>query len=146
MKPTETVDYVIKSAWHAIQRMYNAEAAKHNSTIAVGFVLLNIDVQFGTPATKIAPLIGLETRSLTRMLKNLEENGIIYRRSEDRDKRLVRIFLTDLGKEKREAARNTVLTFNHLIRNRIPEEKLSIFFEVMNEILVSTGNGKNENA
>jgi DNA-binding MarR family transcriptional regulator len=144
MKPTETVDYNIKTAWHAIQRMYNAEAAKHNSTIAVGFVLLNIDAQLGTPATKIAPMIGLETRSLTRMLKNLEDNGIIYRANDQYDKRLVRIFLTEKGKEKREAARDTVLKFNHRIRERIPEEKLSIFFEVMNEILLSTGNGKNE--
>ena len=144
MKPNETVDYNIKAAWHAIQRMYNAEASKHSSTAAAGFVLLNIDAQNGTPATKIAPLIGLETRSLTRMLKSLEENKIIYRASDSSDKRLVRIFLTDLGKEKREAARETVLKFNHRIRERIAPEKLSIFFEVMNDILQSTDNGKNE--
>ncbi len=144
MKPNETVDYNIKAAWHAIQRMYNAEAAKHSSTAAAGFVLLNIDAQYGTPATKIAPLIGLETRSLTRMLNSLEENKIIYRASDSSDKRLVRIFLTDLGKEKREAARETVLKFNHRIRERIAPEKLSIFFEVMNDILQSTDTGKNE--
>ena len=73
MKPEETVDYNIKVAWHAISRMYNAQAAKHDITTSIGFVLLNIDQENGTPATKIAPLLGLETRSLTRILRSMEE-------------------------------------------------------------------------
>lgn len=144
MKAEETVCYNIKTAWHAIYRMYNMEAAKHNSTTSVGFVLLNIDAELGTPATKIAPLIGLETRSLTRTLKNLEDAGIVYRQADPTDKRLVRIFLTQLGKAKREAARNAVLQFNHLVRNKIAPEKLSVFFEVIQHILLVSENGKSE--
>lgn len=142
MRPSETVCYNIKTAWHSIYRMYNTVAAKHDITTSIGFVLLNIDVIEGTPATKIAPLIGLETRSLTRMLKSLEEQGIICRKADASDKRLVRIFLTDKGKEKREAARSTVLAFNHLVQQRIDPEKLKIFFEVVNQIQSTTENGK----
>ncbi|HMG89981.1 MAG TPA: hypothetical protein VK589_07970, partial [Chryseolinea sp.] len=68
MRREETVDHNIKSAWHAISRMYNQQAGKHEITTSIGFVLLNIHSD-GTPATKIAPLMGLEARSLTRMLK-----------------------------------------------------------------------------
>jgi DNA-binding MarR family transcriptional regulator len=78
MTPEETVDYNIKVAWHAISRMYNTQAAKHDITTSIGFVLLNIDQENGTPATKIAPLLGLETRSLTRILRSMEERGLIY--------------------------------------------------------------------
>ena len=59
MKPEETVDYNIKVAWHAISRMYNTQAARYDITTSIGFVLLNIDQELGTPATKIAPLLGL---------------------------------------------------------------------------------------
>lgn len=134
MKANETIDYNIKAAWHAISRMYNAQAAKYDMTTAIGFVLLNIDMDKGTPATKIAPLLGLEARSLTRMLKAMEEKGYIYRVSNSRDKRGVNIRLTDLGKEKREIARQTVRAFNHLVRENIAEDKLKIFFEVIDEI------------
>ena len=58
MKREETVDYNIKTAWHAINRMYNQEALKNDITTSIGFVLLNINSTEGTPATKIAPLIG----------------------------------------------------------------------------------------
>jgi DNA-binding MarR family transcriptional regulator len=101
MKPEETVDYNIKVAWHAISRMYNTQAAQNDITTSIGFVLLNIDQEKGTPATKIAPLLGLETRSLTRILRSMEEKGLIYKQGDSVDKRSVRIFLTPLGLEKK---------------------------------------------
>lgn len=134
MKPSETVCYNIKSAWHAIYRMYNVSANKHDITTSIGYVLLNIDVKKGTPATKIAPLIGLEARSLTRMLKNLEADGLIYRKSDEKDKRMVYVFLTELGKQKRNEAKNTVINFNQQVMNKLGAEKLQAFFQIMTDI------------
>ena len=133
MRREDTVDHNIKSAWHAISRMYNHQAGKHDITTSIGFVLLNIHSD-GTPATKIAPLMGLEARSLTRMLKTMEEKKLIYREPDLTDKRSVRIFLTELGKKKKEISRETVLYFNNKVRELVPESKLKIFLEVMNEI------------
>lgn len=134
MKKEETVDYNIKTAWHAIYRMYNQAAMKHDFTTSIGFVLLNIDSHEGTPATKIAPLIGLESRSLTRMLKSMEGKGFIEKKPDPNDGRSVRIFLTDLGKEKKEISRRTVLSFNEGVRESISASRLQVFFEVINEI------------
>jgi MarR family transcriptional regulator, organic hydroperoxide resistance regulator len=134
MKPEETVDYNFKVSWHAISRMYNVEAVKNDITTSIGFVLLNIDQELGTPATKIAPLLGLEARSLTRILKSMEEQGLIYKVSDDRDKRLVRIFLTEKGLEKKEVARQTVKQFNSKVRQEIPKEELDVFFKVCGRI------------
>ncbi len=134
LKRDKTVDYHIKSGWLAISRMYNAKAAKYDMTMAIGYVLLNIDVEKGTPATKIAPLLGLEPRSLTRMLKTLEERGWIYREGRMNDKRFVSVNLTEAGKKQREIARKTVIEFNQQVNECIPEEKLSVFFEVIQKI------------
>ncbi|MDQ3393843.1 MAG: MarR family transcriptional regulator [Bacteroidota bacterium] len=134
MKREETIDYNIKATWHAIYRMYNQQAIKNNITTAIGFVLLNIDSEKGTPATKIAPLLGLEIRSLTRMLKNLEEKNLIYKEPDAVDRRSVRIYLTDEGKIKREISRKTVIQFNKTIKENIPQEKLNIFFDVLQNI------------
>ncbi|MGA0557007.1 MarR family winged helix-turn-helix transcriptional regulator [Larkinella sp. VNQ87] len=134
MKKEKTVDYHIKLGWHAISRMYNTYAARYDMTMAIGYVLLNIDLEQGTPATKIGPLLGMEPRSLVRMLKSLEERGWIRRVVDENDKRFVRILLTDAGKEKREIAREGVIQFNNLIRENIPLDKLVIFFDVMKEI------------
>ncbi|MEQ9285557.1 MAG: MarR family transcriptional regulator [Cyclobacteriaceae bacterium] len=134
MKKEDTVDYHIKSVWHAISRMYNQGASARGITASIGFVLLNIDMEKGTPATKIAPMLGMEARSLTRMLKTLEDTGLIYRVQDQKDKRLVRIHLTEEGLEKRQFSRKAVIFFNQKIREKIPEDQLEVFFDVMNTI------------
>lgn len=134
MKREETVDHQIKMCWHAIYRMYNQQAVQHESTTSMAFVVLNIDPTEGTPATKIAPLMGLESRSLTRMLKSMEEKGFIYREKDPNDGRSVRIFLTETGQEKRRVSRETVIQFNEAVRQSIAPEKLDAFFEVITKI------------
>lgn len=143
MKKEETVDYHIKATWHAISRMYNQGGLEKGITASTGFVLLNIDIENGTPATKIAPLLGMEARSLTRMLKSMEENGLIYKQPDPIDKRSVRIFLTDEGKEKREFSRLGVIFFNEKVRERINPSDLKGFFKVMTSIINVIEENKN---
>lgn len=134
MKREETIDYNIKAAWHGIARMYNQQALKYNGTMSIGFALLNINSEEGTPATKIGPLMGLEPRSVTRLLNSMEEKGLIYRQADRTDKRCVRIFLTKEGKKNKEKSKETVLRFNEVVREEIPNKKLDVFFEVLQEI------------
>lgn len=150
MKADKTVDYHIKSGWHAISRMYNSYAAPFDMTMAIGYVLLNIDKKKGTHATKIAPALGLEARSLTRMLKSLEDKKWIRRETDEDDRRVVNVYLTEEGKRKRDFARQGVILFNNAIYEKIGEEKLNTFFEVMqniNEIVNNdTANYKADNS
>lgn len=144
MKPEETVDFHIRWAWYKIARMYNYEAAKFNSTMAVGYALLSIDFENGTPSTKLGPQMGMEPRSLTRLLKSMEEKGLIFKKSDKNDRRVVYIHLSDFGKEKREIAKQTVLNFNNLIYQKIPQARLNLFFEVMNKINLILDGKQNE--
>ena len=131
MKPEETIDYHVRAVWYGISKMYNQIGLEHDITTSLGFVLLNIHTDEGTPATKIAPLMGMESRSLTRMLKSMEEKCLIYKQQDKLDRRSVRIFLTDEGKRRQEIARQTVRGFNEKIRSIVPEKDLDAFFRVM---------------
>ena len=44
----ETFDSVLRSTWNLVSKMYNKEATKFDSTMAMGFALLSIDAE-GTP-------------------------------------------------------------------------------------------------
>ena len=134
MKREDTVDFNIKASWHAIARMYNQQAMQYGGTMSIGFALLNIHSEEGTPATKIAPMMGLEARSLTRLLKSMEEKGLIYRETDKNDKRSVRIRLTKEGKQNKEKAKDTVLRFNEVVHKEIDDEKLDAFFDVLRKI------------
>ena len=131
MKPEETVDFHIRWSWSKISRAYNIEASKYGGTMSIGYVLLNIEKE-GTPSTKLGPKMGMESRSLTRTLKAMEEDGLIKRLNDAADKRMVRVFLTDKGKKERERARAVVLAFNKAVQQKLSKEQLESFFEVMN--------------
>ena len=142
MERKELIDYNVKATWHAIARLYNQYAARHNITTSMAFVLLNIDSHEGTPATKIAPLMGMEARSLTRILKSMEAKKLITRKKDNVDGRMVKIFLTDLGKQKKEIAKRKVKTFNSVIKEKISPKKLKTFFEVIDTINAHIENGE----
>lgn len=133
-KRKPTVCSNIKFAWHAIARLYNEQGSKYGVTTSVGFVLLNIDKEDGVPATKIAPMLGMEAHGLSRILKNLEEDELIYRKQDEKDKRLVKVYLTEKGKEAKEIAKKVVRRFNDAIKEEIPENKLEVFNEVIEKI------------
>jgi len=133
MKQEETIDFHIRWAWHGIARMYNIEAAKYDTTMSVGQTLLNIDVE-GTPSTKLGPKMGMESRSLTRILKSMEEKGLIYKKADAKDKRMVRIYLTDFGKEKREVSKDAVIKLNTAVHENIGKTNLQTFFKVIKKI------------
>jgi len=133
----KTIDYVLRATWQAVARMYNEEASKYGATMALGFTLLSIDKE-GTPSTALAPKMGMEPTSLTRTLKSMEDKGFITKTRSKKDGRSVIIKLTKLGQEKRELSKQTVLRFNEVIKEHIPEEKLNHFMEVadiINELI-----------
>ncbi|HKL02560.1 MAG TPA: MarR family transcriptional regulator [Cryomorphaceae bacterium] len=133
MKPKETIDFHLRWLWLKIIRIYNTEAAKFGGTMSVGYILLNIDRE-GTPSTKLGPKMGIESRSLTRTLKSMEERGLIYKTQAESDGRLVLIHLTDEGVRYRDTSREVVLNLNEYLQGEIPDEKLQIFFEVSEQI------------
>lgn len=114
--------------------MYNEEASKYEATMAIGYVLLNIDIEHGTPSTALGPKMGMEATSLSRILKNMEERGLIERKRNPADGRSVLVYLTKFGKEKRLDAREAVVQFNKVVFATIGEDKLQTFFEVINQI------------
>lgn len=105
-------------------------AAEYDMSFSWGFILLNIAKE-GTPSTSLGPKMGMEPTSLSRTLKNMEDDGLILRRSDSVDKRKSLVFLTKEGVEKRKLAKKVVLNFNQKLYDSLPKTKVKAFFEVM---------------
>ena len=129
-----TIDYALRATWQAVARMYNEEAKKFDGTMAVGFCLLSIDPREGTPSTALGPKMGMEATSLSRILKSMEEKGLIERRPNPEDGRSVLIHLTPFGRTMREDSKAVVLRFNEAVRAVVKPGALEGFFEVSDKI------------
>jgi len=133
MQREETIDFHIRWAWTKMSKLYNTEASQMGATMAMAYTLLCIDKQ-GIPATKLGPMMGMEPTSMTRILKSLESQGYITRESDKKDGRKVLVKLTKKGKNYRDVSKQKVIQLNIHIKNEIPDEKLDVFFEVIQNI------------
>ena len=131
----KTIDHILRSVWMAVSKMYQEEALKLDSTMATGFTLISIDPEQGSPSTALGPKMGMEATSLSRILKSMEERGLIMRKPHPEDGRSVLICLTEFGQEMREYSKDIVLGFDQLVRQKISEADLKIFSKVAESIM-----------
>lgn len=122
MNQNKTLDYFLKATWQTVANKYNNIASQHGFTQAAGYILLNIHKE-GTTVSQIANYTGVRTTSLSRVLSNLEALGFIYREISAQDKRSVKVYLTELGVEKRRVAKDVVRGFNEYLEAAFSEEE-----------------------
>jgi len=133
MSQNNTIDYFLKTTWQTVANKYNVIASQHGFTQAAGYILINIHAD-GTPVSQIANLTGVKTTSLSRVLNNLESLGFIYREASETDKRSVKVYLTDLGREKRKVAKNVVREFNDYLNSFFSEREKDTLIKLLVKI------------
>ncbi|WAC42292.1 MarR family winged helix-turn-helix transcriptional regulator [Pedobacter sp. SL55] len=139
MKQKETVDYFLKIVWQNVSNTYNQVAAGFGITQAIGYMLINIEAE-GTAVSALAALLGVKATSLSRMLNNMEESGLIYREASEGDKRSVKVYLTPFGIEKRKLARDVVVSFNEYLNEQLSakeREQLINTLEKINQLTLA---------
>lgn len=130
MPDQNTIDYYLKTTWQSAANKYNQIASRYGITQAMGYMLINIHKE-GTPVSQIANLLGVKTTSLSRMLNNLEEIGLIYRRVNAADKRSTKVYLTPQGVEKRKIAKQVVRDFNTYLDSHLSETERDLLVNVL---------------
>jgi DNA-binding MarR family transcriptional regulator len=134
----QIIVHKIRSAWFEMSRMFNQVANAYNITLSVGFTLIAIYEEKGTPVTKIAPRMGMEPNSLSRILKTMEKDKLIERVADSLDKRKVLVRLTEKGSNIRKVSIKSVFRLNNTLIKDLDPIKLRHFYEVINSVPKST--------
>jgi DNA-binding MarR family transcriptional regulator len=129
-----TIEQEIRYTWLLISKMYNEEAEKFGGSMTVGFALLSLNPKEPIPSTSLGPKMGMESTSLSRTLKFMEEESLIERLPNPDDGRGILIKLTKRGIDYRNYAKDQVMKFNKTIIGDLGEEALNNFFHVINQI------------
>ena len=69
-------------------------------------VMLVLWEEDGVPVKHLGDRLALDSGTLTPLLKRLEQQGIVLRRRDEQDERVVRIHLTPAGRSMRTKAKN----------------------------------------
>ena len=128
------VEHQIRYTWRSIYKMHNEQALKAGGTLAQAVVLLNLNPNKGTPSTSLGPKMGMESTSLSRTLRFMEDEKLIQRIPNPEDGRGILIKLTERGIEFRNYAKELVMKFNKSITNEVGENSVKNFYHVIDRI------------
>ncbi|GAS82119.1 MarR family winged helix-turn-helix transcriptional regulator [Paenibacillus amylolyticus] len=100
---TDTVDCDIRQSLDRVssqmRRDYSESLRKLNLYVGQDNLLSRLWLGDGVTQMQLCEHLKCEPPTVTNMVKSLEQNGFIYRKRDEHDARVMRIFLTDKGRE-----------------------------------------------
>ncbi|MEC0237553.1 MarR family winged helix-turn-helix transcriptional regulator [Paenibacillus kribbensis] len=100
---TDQVDCDIRQSLDRIssqmRRKYSESLRELNLYVGQDNLLYRLWLGDGVTQMQLCEHLKCEPPTVTNMVKSLEQNGFIYRKRDEQDARIMRIFLTDKGKE-----------------------------------------------
>jgi DNA-binding MarR family transcriptional regulator len=90
----------VSQVFRALADSYMDQIDAHR---AQAFVLCRLYDREGMTQSEIAEQLAVQGATVTNMLQRMEEAGLVTRRRDADDNRLVRVYLTDAGREKERA-------------------------------------------
>jgi MarR family transcriptional regulator, organic hydroperoxide resistance regulator len=97
--------FALYSASRALTRAYGPLLEPLGITYPQYVVFLTLWERDGRPVHELGTCLGLDSGTLTPLLKRLEEGGLVERRRDREDERVVKIYLTADGKALRAKAK-----------------------------------------
>lgn len=101
-RPTPTIDAMLCHSLYAasleMSRVYRPMLEKHGLTYPQYLVLVTLWGEDSQPVSALGGKLGLESNTLTPLLKRMETAGLLSRRRSDADERRVLATLTPKGK------------------------------------------------
>ncbi|MCP3764585.1 MarR family winged helix-turn-helix transcriptional regulator [Domibacillus sp. A3M-37] len=82
-----------------MRRDYSESLRELNLHVGQDKLLARLWLGDGITQMQLCEHLKCEPPTVTNMVKSLEQNGFIYRKRDEQDARVMRIFLTDTGKE-----------------------------------------------
>lgn len=106
---SEQLCFALYSASHAMTRTYRPRLEALGLTYPQYLVMLVLWERDDMSVGALGDRLGLDSATLTPLLKRLQARGVIDRRRDQADERVVRILLTDEGRALKDVARRIPL-------------------------------------
>jgi MarR family transcriptional regulator, organic hydroperoxide resistance regulator len=108
-----------------MRRDYNESLRELNLYVGQDNLLSRLWLGDGVTQMQLCEHLKCEPPTVTNMVKSLEQNGFIYRKRDEHDARVMRIYLTDKGKElKKPVEFKWKQQQEKLLHSILPEERL----------------------
>ncbi len=132
-----TADAMQRQLWKLIRGLGRCDQeflSRYGVTTAQGETLLALPGDSGVSMNELSRAMGLANSSMTRMVEHLVAKGLLSRREDDRDRRIVRVALTARGRTVQGSLREARREIQKLIFSEIRNEEREGILEVLTRL------------
>jgi DNA-binding MarR family transcriptional regulator len=130
MADTQQLYELIKSIFIVIYDGDRNLMESYDLSVSRYYALYHIGKEPGMSFSQLSERMLCDKSNVTRIVKTLEKNGLVYRSPHETDGRSIRLFLTKTGKQTRNKISNDHLAYN--------EERFNVLAEVKQNDLFNT--------
>ncbi len=116
---TKFACYQLKATMKKVEKYITQELNHYGVNLAQSFVLFSLLENDGATLSEIGLRAQIENSSLTTMVDKLEKEDLVERRLYAQDRRVVRLFLTDKGREIAHQILNAGYNFNSYLEKNL---------------------------
>jgi len=137
----DKVSTKILSSFIRLSRLVHRESHKHAHDMhdhrmhrGQGHLLSVIAENAGAKQSELAEILDMRPSSMTEMLVKLEQSGLIERRQDENDQRVMRIFLAEKGEKALKASKAAILEMSSALFGSLTEEEQTQFLGIMEKL------------
>jgi DNA-binding MarR family transcriptional regulator len=140
-EPTETVNASLED-WELLAQVAQAYRSLSDSFMdriglhrAQATLLCRLFDQDGITQSEIAEQLAVQGATVTNMLQRMEEAGLVARRRDAEDNRLVRVYLTDMGRKQERAITEQFVKVEEAIFEGLGPSERTLLRQVLKKML-----------
>ncbi|MGE5389614.1 MAG: MarR family winged helix-turn-helix transcriptional regulator [Deltaproteobacteria bacterium] len=93
------IPYQMKLAMKGFEKQGSDYTAHYNLSIGQSYILISLLEENGSTLTRVGQRANLESSTLTNMVDRMERDGLVERKPSRLDRRTIRLYITDKGRE-----------------------------------------------
>lgn len=120
---TVFVCYMMKAAMKKVEKYMGQRFEEYGINLAQSFILFSLLERDGLTLTEIGNRTGIENSSLTTMVDRLEKEELVKRGPDPQDRRVIRLFITDRGRDLAERVLDMGVAFNRRLKDSLGDSE-----------------------
>ncbi|MGE5453557.1 MAG: MarR family winged helix-turn-helix transcriptional regulator [Methylocystaceae bacterium] len=118
---TSFICYSLKTTMKKVEKHITQRFDEYGINLAQSFIIFCLLERDGSTLTEIGLRAHIENSSLTTMVDKLEKTGLVERRLDSTDRRVIRVFLTEKGTELGNRVLSEGKEFNDYLRQNLQD-------------------------
>ncbi|NLV17379.1 MAG: MarR family transcriptional regulator [Syntrophomonadaceae bacterium] len=116
---TTFICFNLKTTNKKVEKYLTSSYEEFGINVAQAFIIMTLLDRDGSTLTEIGHKAQIENSSLTTMVDKLESMELVERKLDREDRRVIRVFLTDKGRELASRVIEAGTSFNQLLKNSL---------------------------